>query len=460
MPANYVLLERIELNASAASIVFSNIPQSGYTDLKVVINARSDRAANQDTVIYKFNSSASSYSYRQLYGGAGGGGIVTGSASGTPAYQVLGVFPATNNTASTFGNQELYIPNYAGSTNKSTSSDSVAENNAATHFQLDLIAGLWSNTAAITSIQFTTENAANFVQYSTFSLYGLAAVGTTPAIAPKASGGNIQTDGTYWYHTFLSTGAFVPQTGLTCDYLVVAGGGGGSSGGGGAGGFRVLTAQSLTTSSYTAVVGGGGAGQRSDTLFGTDGVASSFNSASSSGGGGGGGAYGTSTRIGRGGGSGGGSAKDAGSASVGAGNAGSYSPSEGNNGGAVTGAFPPTGWGSAGGGGAGAVGGNGGSSETAGAGGSGSITYSTWASATSTGVSGYYAGGGGGTSNGGAAGAGGAGGGGAGGVAAVGVNGTANTGGGGGGSFNNATPSAGIGGTGGSGIVIIRYPIA
>ncbi len=39
MPANYVLLERIELNASAASITFSNIPQSGYTDLKLIVSS-------------------------------------------------------------------------------------------------------------------------------------------------------------------------------------------------------------------------------------------------------------------------------------------------------------------------------------------------------------------------------------------------------------------------------------
>jgi hypothetical protein len=44
--ANYVLLERIELNASAASVTFANIPQTGYTDLKVVLSARETHAAN------------------------------------------------------------------------------------------------------------------------------------------------------------------------------------------------------------------------------------------------------------------------------------------------------------------------------------------------------------------------------------------------------------------------------
>jgi hypothetical protein len=126
-------------------------------------------------------------------------------------------------------------------------------------------AGLWSNTAAITSIEFLSHlKAVKFVANSTFSLYGLAAVGTTPAIAPKASGGNvIATDGTYWYHAFLASGTFTPQTGLTCDVLVVAGGGGGGrivSGGGGAGGLLTFASESLTAANYTVTVGAGGAG--------------------------------------------------------------------------------------------------------------------------------------------------------------------------------------------------------
>ena len=107
---------------------------------------------------------------------------------------------------------------------------------------------------------------------------------------------------------------------------------------------------------------------------------------------------------------------------------------------------------SPGGGGAGAAS----AASTAGTGTAGGIglDYSTWATATSSGDSGYYAGGGGGAgrTNGGVAG--GTGGGGAGGTN-TGTNGTANTGGGGGGT----APTSGTNtpGAGGSGIVIVRY---
>ncbi len=140
----------------------------------------------------------------QLYGNGS-------SASTDPSTQIAMWANGANATSNTFANAELYIPNYTSSNYKSASTDSVTENNATSALAI-MTAGLWSNTAAITSITLTPDSATNFVQYSTFSLYGLAAVGTTPVIAPKASGGNITTDGTYWIHTFLTTGAFVPQT--------------------------------------------------------------------------------------------------------------------------------------------------------------------------------------------------------------------------------------------------------
>jgi hypothetical protein len=74
-------------------------------------------------------------------------------------------------TASTFNNADLYIPNYAGSNNKSFSIDSVSENNG-TAAVASLFAGLWSQTAAITSITLTSRNG-NFDQYSTAYLYGV-----------------------------------------------------------------------------------------------------------------------------------------------------------------------------------------------------------------------------------------------------------------------------------------------
>jgi len=446
MAENYILLERVELNASAASISFSNIPQTGYTDLKIVFSARTTAAARDDFFKVQINGSSSNFSARVLYGSGSG----AASFSDTTGY--AGAIDAANATANTFNNGEFYIPNYTSTTTaKSFSVDTVQEDNQAQAF-ITMVAGLWNpgTQAAITSITLVP-NSGSFVANSTFSLYGVAAFGTTPVIAPKAYGGNrIDNDGTYWYHTYTSSGTFTPQVGLTADCLVIAGGGGGGNnrgGGGGAGGLVYSAAQSLSVTNYSVQIGAGGPGAPSGTnTGGTSGVNSFFGSIIATGGGYGGGIV-TLVNGGNGG-SGGGGGGNAGS---GAGTGGAASPSgQGNAGGNGTGNS------SGGGGGSGAAGQTAPSTSAGGTGGAGLNTYSSFASVTSTGVSGFYAGGGGGGTYPSGTAAGGSGGAGTGGSSSVNATAaTINTGSGGGGSGE-----IGAGGAGGSGIIIVRYPIA
>ena len=460
MPANYVLLERVEVGeAGASSITFNSIPQTGYTDLKIVVSARSNISAYRSTLVAQFNGdTGSTYSYRRLY--------ATGSTAGSDAtdpttYIVCGEVVGASSTASTFTNTEVYIPNYLSSNQKSVSTDAALETNDATNNRVSLTAAKWTGTAAISSIKmFDSSTSNSFVQYSTFSLYGLAAVGTTPTKAPKATGGSIiQTDGTYWYHAFLASGTFTPAVGLSCDVLVVAGGGGGGgyrAGGGGAGGYRTSTGLSLSTAT-TVTVGGGGAGATSSSTAPISGVDSTLSTITSTGGGRGG-SYSPAFSPATGGSGGGGAITQTGAA----GNTPSTSPAQGFAGGTgpAGGAVDP----GAGGGGAGAVGGNGTfNTGPAGAGGIGSFTAISGGATTAVGVlSGgnyYFAGGGGGGAGGTATqAAGGLGGGGIGGAASKSAgNGIANAGAGGGGAGDTAGYT--VGGNGGSGIVIIRYAV-
>jgi hypothetical protein len=452
MPNNYILLDRIELNATTASVSFDNIPQTGYTDLKLVVSARCSASAVQAFITAAFNGSTANFSERGLYG------YGTGVGSFTSPSNFVGEIVGNTATASTFSNLEMYIPNYRGSTNKSYSVDSVGENNGSLA-QATLTAGLWSQTAAITSVAFTP-NSGSFLAGSTFSLYGLAAVGTTPAIAPKADGGNvIGTDGTYWYHAFLSNGTFTPQVGLTCDYLVVAGGGGGGAadagstnyaGGGGAGGLRsTVTAtggggslgSAIGVTSGTAYAITVGAGGTATAAVWTSGSSSTFSTITATGGGAGGGLNSSPAWIAPlTGGSGGGGDESNTSGAAGTAN-------QGYAGGTSPGG--PSGNAGGGGGGAGAVGANG-TTNNGGAGGAG-VAISAFATPTGTGVSNFYAGGGG-ASGSSAGGAGGSGGGGAGSTGTA-TAGTVNTGGGGGSGSRS-------GAAGGSGIVIIRYLVA
>lgn len=455
MANTYTLLETITVGAAgASSVTFNSIPQTGYTDLVMKISARSANASNFDNPRLTINSSTSTFTRKEIYAESG----TVGSES--VADRIIGVVPAANATASTFGSLDFYLPNYTSSNFKSYSVDSVTENNSTTQASW-LLAGLWSTTTAISNIAISLQSGGNFTQYSTFSLYGVSALGVTPTKAPKATGGSIiQTDGTYWYHAFLSSGTFTPATALSCDVLVVAGGGAGGfgsntkgAGGGGAGGYRSTTAMSLS-SATTVTVGAGGAAGAGVNGEGTSGSNSVFSSITSNGGGYGAGRYNPTAGglAGASGGSGGGGNANFGVG--GAGNTPSTSPAQGFTGGTGFGDGANNG-GGGGGGGATAVGATA-SSAVGGVGGAGSNALSSWLSTTGLGVSGYVAGGGGGgtQTTGSAGGAGGAGGGGAGGGSGASVDGTANTGGGGGGARGNSDLQ---GGNGGSGLVIIRY---
>lgn len=143
----------------AASIDFSAIPQI-YTDLTLVLSARATSTTSSITVA--FNGSSSSFAGVYLQGDPPGG---TTSATTTT---LIGRSSISTDSASAFGNLRLFIPNYAGATNKTFSVDNVTGNYGGTAYQ-QMISGLWSNTAAITQI---TLSLANFAQYSTAYLYG------------------------------------------------------------------------------------------------------------------------------------------------------------------------------------------------------------------------------------------------------------------------------------------------
>lgn len=153
----------------AASITFNNIPQN-YTDLVLKVSSRDTNAsANNGNIKVTFNGTSASYTNRYLRGSGTG----TASATGATAYIDGGIGSATDaagNTASTFSNVEIYIPNYAGTNNKSVSVDAVSEDNSSTAYA-GFDAGLWSNVTAITNILLSPTTL--FAQYSTASLYGI-----------------------------------------------------------------------------------------------------------------------------------------------------------------------------------------------------------------------------------------------------------------------------------------------
>ena len=252
-------------------------------------------------------------------------------------------------------------------------------------------------------------------------------------------------------------GGVFAETAYDVEALIIAGGAGGGDGnsgcggGGGAGGMQEVSSSVDIGTGYTVTIGSGGS--KGGTYYrGSDGISSSFNGTTSLKGGAGCSPHPSYT----------GSVYDAQSGGSGGGErshrsaAGRGTSGQGHDGANATGLSDGI---NAGGG-----GGKGASPANAHCdGGVSSGDWSTWASATSTGVSGHYAGGGGGgvssTGSFGSNGVGGGGGAGRGGHynASAATNATANTGSGGGGGGGGGSNHSEDGGNGGSGIIIIRY---
>ena len=163
MPDTFIKIASVTVGSGgASSIEFTSIPAT-FTDLLIFTSTRSNSATESNYYRVRFNSSTTNYSGIYLQG--------TGNSLTNGSFETWGSTVNSTATANTFDNSYFYVPNYAGSTNKSVSGDNTQENNA-TLSRMNLVGGLWSDTSAITSVQIVL-NAGNFVQYSTATLYGI-----------------------------------------------------------------------------------------------------------------------------------------------------------------------------------------------------------------------------------------------------------------------------------------------
>ena len=167
--ATYIKIASATVGAGgAASIDFTSIPNT-YTDLLIKISGRADVTAVYNGIYVQFNNdTGANYSQVRAFGtGTSVAGDVNAAGS-TNGF--LGAIYGSG-AGSAFGNTETYIPNYASSSQKSISSDSVTEFNGSGSLQI-LQASFWNGTAAITSLKIFGASC-NFVQYSTATLYGI-----------------------------------------------------------------------------------------------------------------------------------------------------------------------------------------------------------------------------------------------------------------------------------------------
>ena len=163
MANTFELIQSYTLGSASSSFDFTVIPNT-FTDIVLVYSLRSDNG--DDYFALTLNGSSSSFSTRDVQGN----GSSASSANRADNLLTFTQDPSSM-TANTFSNGQIYFPNYAGSTNKSFSQDTVYENNA-TGAGMALRAGLWSNTAAINRVTISKASG-NFTANSTAYLYGV-----------------------------------------------------------------------------------------------------------------------------------------------------------------------------------------------------------------------------------------------------------------------------------------------
>lgn len=151
-----------------SSIAFSSIPNT-YTDLVIKASTRSNRSdAINDYIKIAFNGSYSSWTANFMQGT----GTAVNAYTASVAPDIIGETNSAQSTASTFGNFEIYVPNYLASAFKSIVSDSVMENKSTTAI-CNLLGGVWSSNNPITSISLNPGVGTAFIEHSTATLYGI-----------------------------------------------------------------------------------------------------------------------------------------------------------------------------------------------------------------------------------------------------------------------------------------------
>lgn len=174
IPLGLSLISETILSATAATVTFSGINQS-FRHLLLVCQARTDAAAEADTIQLRFNADSSAIYDRQRITGAAT--VVTAASARAGTADQIGVCEAASSRASNFSPVATWIFGYARTDAEkwtgSPISVSFGDVSADTDLQIQIRGGRWRSTAAITSITLLPLTGPNFVSGSSFQLYGV-----------------------------------------------------------------------------------------------------------------------------------------------------------------------------------------------------------------------------------------------------------------------------------------------
>ena len=154
-----------------SSISFSSIP-STYKHLQVrgISRDTSSTYAANDMIMQFNGDTAAYYSWHRLYGT---GSVATADSAANASYMLIGQESTATASASFFGASVIDILDYVD-TNKYKTVRCLTgiDLNGGTDGRIMLTSGNWRSTSAVSTI-LVKPVSGNFVQYSSFALYGI-----------------------------------------------------------------------------------------------------------------------------------------------------------------------------------------------------------------------------------------------------------------------------------------------
>ena len=169
MPAGstYTPIVTYTVPSLQSSYTFTSIPGT-YTDLVIVLNGGNTRSGGSDSLTIRFNSdTGSNYSNTNLFGN---GSTATSTRNTSATSMRIADVAATSN-----GLNSVAIINIMNYSNTTTYKTALGRGNVAQDI-VSARVGLWSSTAAITSVQLLAqEGVENWAVGTTFTLYGISA---------------------------------------------------------------------------------------------------------------------------------------------------------------------------------------------------------------------------------------------------------------------------------------------
>lgn len=166
--AAFEAIASTSLGSDTSTVTFSSIPGT-YRHLQLKIYGRTSHTSSIDRLRYTFNSNTPNDS-QTIY--SMGSGIYTNTNTGSN-WIYSGDFPGNTAASNTFGVAIIDILDYAQTTKYKTSKFSVGFMDSSGNTRVTFGQGTSRLSNALTSIEISTEFAANWKAGSVFSLYGL-----------------------------------------------------------------------------------------------------------------------------------------------------------------------------------------------------------------------------------------------------------------------------------------------